>query len=102
MVRFTGRTADKIQNIAVCGGAGSDLLSDAIALKADVFITADIRYHTFHTAASSIALVDAGHWETEKVILKPIADRIHSIAQNANESLTVWISKHRTNPIQTM
>jgi dinuclear metal center YbgI/SA1388 family protein len=101
-LRFTGRTANKVQNIAVCGGGGSDLLSDAIAAKADVFITADIRYHTFHTAAGKIALVDAGHWETEQVVLRPIADRIRSIVQKADEPLTVLITKHRTNPIQTM
>jgi putative NIF3 family GTP cyclohydrolase 1 type 2 len=56
----------------------------------------------FHTAAGNIALVDAGHWETEQVVLKPIADRIRSAARKANEPLTVWITKHRTNPIQTI
>ncbi len=103
MLRFTGRTTDKIQNIAVCSGAGSDLLSDAIAAKADVFITADVRYHAFHSAANNnIALVDAGHWETEQIVLEPIADRIRSVARKANKPLTVWITKHITNPIQTL
>ena len=102
MLRFTGRTTNEVQNIAVCGGAGSDLLSDAIAAKADVFVTADVRYHAFHTAGGNIALVDAGHWETEQIVLKPIADRIRSVARKANEPLTVWITKHITNPIQTM
>jgi putative NIF3 family GTP cyclohydrolase 1 type 2 len=102
MLRFTGRTTNEVQNIAVCSGAGSDLLSDAIAAKADVFITADVRYHAFHTAVGNIALVDAGHWETEQIVLKPIADRIRSVARKANEPLTVWITKHITNPIQTM
>ena len=102
MLRFTGRTKNEVRNIAVCSGAGSDLLSDAIAAKADVFITADVRYHAFHTASGNIALVDAGHWETEQIVLKPIADRIRSVARKANEPLNVWITKHRTNPIQTM
>jgi len=101
-LRFTGNTANKIQNIAVCGGAGGELLSEAIAAKADVFITADIRYHTFHAAAGNIALVDAGHWETEQIILKPIADRLRSAASAENEPLTVFITKHITNLIQTM
>jgi dinuclear metal center YbgI/SA1388 family protein len=101
-LRFTGKATNKVQNIAVCGGGGSDLLSDAIAIKADVLITADIKYHAFHTAAGRIALVDAGHWETEQVVLKPIEDRIRSIAKKADEPLTVLITRHRTNPIQTM
>lgn len=102
MLRFTGRTTNEVQNIAVCSGAGSDLLSDAIAAKADVFITADVRYHTFHSASDNIALVDAGHWETEQIVLKPIAERIRSVARKANEPLNVWVTKQITNPIQTM
>jgi putative NIF3 family GTP cyclohydrolase 1 type 2 len=101
-VRFTGKTTDKIQNIAVCSGAGSDLLSEAIAAQADVFITADVRYHAFHTAFNNIALVDAGHWETEQIVLKPIANRIRLAARKMNEPLTVWTTRHITNPIQTI
>ncbi len=99
-LRFTGSAASKIQNVAVCGGNGNDLLSDAIAAQADVFITGDVRYHTFHSAVGTIALVDAGHWETEHIILKPIADRLRSAARAANKPLTVLVTKYITNPIQ--
>jgi dinuclear metal center YbgI/SA1388 family protein len=99
-LRYTGRLAHKIQNIAVCGGAGSDLLPDAIIAKADAFVTADVRYHIFQKANDSIALIDAGHWETEQIILKAIADRLRSAARAVHEPLTVFISKHKTNPIK--
>jgi dinuclear metal center YbgI/SA1388 family protein len=101
-LRYTGSLTHKIQNIAVCGGAGSDLLPDAITAKADVFITADVRYHAFQKANDTIALVDAGHWETEHVILKPIAARLRSAARAAHEPLSVFITKHKTNPIKTI
>jgi dinuclear metal center YbgI/SA1388 family protein len=101
-LRFTGDSTAKIQSVAVCGGAGSDLLPNAIAAKADVFITADVRYHTFCTAVDKIAIVDAGHWETEQIILKPIADRLRSAAHTANKPITVFLTKHITNPIQTI
>jgi dinuclear metal center YbgI/SA1388 family protein len=99
-LRYTGSLAHKIQTVAVCGGAGSDLLPDAIAEKADAFITADVRYHTFQKASHSIALIDAGHWETEQIILKPIAARLRSAARAAHEPLTVFITKYKTNPIK--
>jgi dinuclear metal center YbgI/SA1388 family protein len=99
-LRYTRGLAHKIQNIAVCGGAGSDLLPDAITAKADVFVTADVRYHAFQKANDTIALIDAGHWETEHVILKPIADRLRSAARAAHEPLNVFITKHKTNPIK--
>ncbi|MBN1397481.1 MAG: Nif3-like dinuclear metal center hexameric protein [Bacteroidetes bacterium] len=101
-LRFTGKLSAKIQTVAVCGGSGSDLLPDAIASKADVFITADIKYHTFQTAAGRIALADAGHWETERVVLKNIAAKIRSIAKKNGASLSVLITKQNTNPIQTI
>jgi hypothetical protein len=99
-LRYSGSLTHKIQTIAVCGGAGSDLLPDAVTAKADVLITADVRYHTFQKATGTIALVDAGHWETEHVILKPIAARLKSAAREAHEPLTVFITKHKTNPIK--
>ena len=72
------------------------------AAKADVFITADVRYHAFQKANDTIALIDAGHWETEQIILKPIADRLRSAARAAHEPLTVFITKHKTNPIKIL
>lgn len=99
-LRYTGSLTRKIQNIAVCGGAGSELLPDAIAAKADVFVTADVRYHAFQKANETIALIDAGHWETEQIILKPIAARLRSAANAAHEPLNVFITKHKTNPIK--
>jgi dinuclear metal center YbgI/SA1388 family protein len=102
VLRFTDTKKTNIQNVAVCGGSGSELLSDALAANADVFVTADVRYHTFHAAAHTLAIVDAGHWETEQIVLKPIADRIRAAARKANEPLTVWVSQYKTNPITTI
>jgi dinuclear metal center YbgI/SA1388 family protein len=101
-LRFTGNTAKKIRHVAVCSGSGSDLLSDAINAGADVFITADVRYHKFQSAIDRIALVDAGHWETEQIILKTIADRLRSATRAMEEQLKVFITKYITNPIQTI
>ena len=86
-LRYTGSLAHKIQNIAVCGGAGSELLPDAIAAKADVFVTADVKYHAFQKAYETIALIDAGHWETEQIILRPIAVRLRSAAKRGTRTI---------------
>lgn len=101
-LRFTGDVKRKIHRVAVCSGAGSDLISDAIAANADIFVTGDVRYHAFVAASNQIALVDAGHWETERVILGPITDKIRSAAEKANERVSVFISKYAMNPIQTI
>ncbi|MBI3587220.1 MAG: Nif3-like dinuclear metal center hexameric protein [Ignavibacteriales bacterium] len=98
-LRYTGNLSRQIQRVAVCGGSGSDLLSDAIKAKADVLVTADVRYHTFHSAENTIALVDAGHWETEHIILEPIAARLREAAKQSGDALKIVITKNSTNPI---
>ena len=98
-VKYSGTTSNSIQHVAVCGGAGSDLLQDAVRSGAEIFITADVRYHTFQSAANNIVLVDAGHYETEQVILKPLAECIQAAARAADSSLSVSITKQVTNPV---
>lgn len=100
-VRFTGSLTQKIQRVAVCGGAGAELLEHAVSAKADVFVTADVRYHPFHEAAGRIALVDAGHWETEQVVLPVLASKLRSWAASQNEKLVVSLTQHSTNPIHS-
>jgi dinuclear metal center YbgI/SA1388 family protein len=100
-VRYIGSLTQEIEQVAVCGGSGSELLEHAIRNKADVFVTADIKYHPFQTAVGKIVLVDAGHWETEQVVLPVIADRLQSWAKSQDEKIVVSITQHSTNPIHS-
>ena len=56
----------KIHRIALCGGAGADFLPDAIAAHADLYLTADLKYHDFQRPEGRLILADAGHYETEQ------------------------------------
>jgi dinuclear metal center YbgI/SA1388 family protein len=66
VIRFSPLTGKKIQKIAVCGGAGSFLISNAIAAGVDLFLTADLKYHDFFEADGRIVLADMGHFESEQ------------------------------------
>jgi dinuclear metal center YbgI/SA1388 family protein len=55
----------EILTVAFCGGSGAFLIQDAIAQKADVFITGDINYHDFINYGDDILLVAIGHYESE-------------------------------------
>jgi dinuclear metal center YbgI/SA1388 family protein len=55
-----------VTKVALCGGSGSFLLKDAMAQGADIFLTADYKYHQFFEAEGKITIVDAGHYETEQ------------------------------------
>ncbi len=65
-VRHTPFLDRPIKTVAVCGGAGSFLLRNAIAAKADVFVTADFKYHEFFDAENHLIIADIGHYETEQ------------------------------------
>ena len=54
---------DKIKNIAFTTGSGMSLISD---VKADCFLTGDIKYHDAMEAKErNISLIDIGHYESE-------------------------------------
>jgi putative NIF3 family GTP cyclohydrolase 1 type 2 len=85
----------RIQRVAVCGGAGSFLLPQAIQAGVDAFLTADIPYHRFFEAEGHLYLTDVGHFESERFIAKVFADRIRA----AFPELPVYASRIRTSPI---
>jgi len=61
--KFTGK---QLKTIALCGGAGSFLIEDAKAQKADCYLTSDLKYHDYFEADGKLLLVDIGHGESEQ------------------------------------
>lgn len=66
VLRHTAPTGRPIRTVAICGGAGSFLITNAIAQGADAFVTADLKYHEFFDADGRLLLVDIGHYESEQ------------------------------------
>lgn len=59
-----------LSKVALCGGAGGDLLNTAIEMDADVFMTADVSYHyLLHAQLMKTHLVVANHGEMERAAL---------------------------------
>ncbi len=98
-LRYARGTGAPIRQVAVCGGSGSDLLPNAIASGAQAFVTADIRYHSYHEAAGRICLVDAGHYETELPVVAAVARRLQQSLHLHHPRVQVLASSTRTSPI---
>ena len=76
-VRVSGDPDRRVERVAVCGGAGDDLVDTARRAGADVYVTADLRHHPASEAAErGLALVDAGHWASEWPWLADAAERV--------------------------
>lgn len=94
-VRHTSLLGKKIKKVALCGGAGSFLLEVAKRRKADVFITADFKYHEFFDAENKVLVADIGHYESEQYTINLIADFLRENFPR----FAVRLSKVNTNPI---
>jgi dinuclear metal center YbgI/SA1388 family protein len=66
VVKYTKCDVEVVGKVAICGGAGSFLIGDALRAGADAFITSDVKYHEFFDAQGKMLLCDIGHYESEK------------------------------------
>ncbi|GAB5535246.1 MAG: Nif3-like dinuclear metal center hexameric protein [Rubricoccaceae bacterium] len=101
-LRYVGDPSLTIQRVAVCGGSGMSFFPAAQRAGGDAYVTADITYHRFFEALGSdgcpeMALIDAGHYETEAITERLIADELTSTFPD----LPVRVTSHRTSPMRT-
>ncbi|GAB3959840.1 Nif3-like dinuclear metal center hexameric protein [Spirosoma harenae] len=96
MIRYTQMPDRPIGRIAVCGGAGSFLLPDAMRAGADIFVTADYKYHEFFDADGRIGICDIGHYESE-VFTKEL---IKGHLAKKFTTFAVILSETDTNPVR--
>ena len=96
VVRHTEILPKKIKRVAVCGGSGSFLLKNAIQANADVFVTADFKYHEFFDAEDKLIIADIGHFESEQFTQDLLLDVITKKFPN----FAIRITENNTNPIK--
>jgi dinuclear metal center YbgI/SA1388 family protein len=95
-IRYTALPeGKKVSKVAVCGGAGGFLLGKAIGQGADVFVTADYKYHEFFDADGKIVIADIGHFESEQYTISLISD----IISKKFITFAVYLTEVNTNPI---
>jgi dinuclear metal center YbgI/SA1388 family protein len=95
-IRHTELLQKPVKKVAVCGGAGSFLLKEAMAAGADIFITADYKYHQFFDAEKKIIIADIGHYESEQFTKELIA----AILTEKIPTFAPLLSKTDTNPVK--
>jgi dinuclear metal center YbgI/SA1388 family protein len=74
VIRHTALLGKPVKTVAICGGSGSFLLSKAIAAKADMYITADMKYHQFFDADGRLVVADIGHYESEQFTINLLSE----------------------------
>jgi dinuclear metal center YbgI/SA1388 family protein len=94
-IRHSRLLGKPVQRVALCGGSGSFLIRDAIALGADAFVTADLKYHQFQEPDGRLLLIDAGHYETERATMH----LIHELLEEKFPKFALRLTETVSNPI---
>ncbi|SDZ97023.1 dinuclear metal center protein, YbgI/SA1388 family [Desulfuromusa kysingii] len=89
-VKIVGDLERKIKRVAVCGGTGMSLFSAASRQGADCLVTADIKFHEAQRArAEGVALIDAGHFATEQIMVVELSKRLRKVLSRQNLEVEV-------------
>lgn len=95
IIKHTELLGKDVSRIAVCGGSGSFLLSNAIAANTDFFVTGDFKYHQYFDAEKRIVIADIGHFESEQFT----KELFYELLIKKFPKFAVHLSKVKTNPI---
>ena len=96
VIRHSKLLNKEIKKVAVLGGSGAFAIPNAKALQADIYITADLKYHDFYQAENQLVLADIGHYESEQYT----KNLLHSYLTKKFRNFAVVLSQKSTNPIQ--
>ncbi|HVU95050.1 MAG TPA: Nif3-like dinuclear metal center hexameric protein [Puia sp.] len=96
VIRHTRLTGRPVKKVAVCGGAGSFLISRALAAGANFYVTSDVKYHEFFDANDHLVVADIGHFESEQFTV----DLLFEVLQEKFRNFAVLKSVVKTNPIK--
>ncbi len=98
-IRVVGHKDREIARLAVVGGAGGEMVPMAAKKGADLLLTGDVRHHEALEAENlGLALIDAGHFHTEKAALVPFAERLKHVFMKRNMDVVVEVYKDETGP----
>lgn len=95
VIRHTRLLDQPITKVAVCGGAGSFLLPQARQAGAQIYISADFKYHEFFDAEDNITIADIGHYESEVFTRELLAE----VLTKKFPTFAINFSRTVTNPI---
>ncbi len=96
LIRHTGLRGKPVKKVALCGGAGSFMIREALSQGADVYISGDIKYHEFFDAEGRMVLADIGHYESEQGTISLLFD----ILKQKYPNFAVLKTGINTNPVQ--
>jgi hypothetical protein len=95
VIRHSALLTKPLKTVALCTGSGSFLIQEALRAKADVYLTADLKYHDFFGMENRLLLADIGHYESEQ----GVKDWLYAALIEKFPNFAFLISDVNTNPV---
>lgn len=81
---------EKIRMLAVLGGGGGGEIASAVQAGADAYLTGEAAHHNMlYARAQKIHLILCGHYETEKVVLYSLKERLQMASDDVQYTITL-------------
>ena len=96
VIKHTQLKNEQVRKVAICGGAGSFLISSALAAGADFYITSDVKYHEFFDANDKMVIADIGHYESEQFTI----NLLQEFLEQKFPTFAVLKTEVNTNPVR--
>lgn len=88
-VNVNGDSLKNISRVAIVGGSGGNAVTDAANCRADLLVTGEIKHDKLLDAqVLGLAIIAAGHYESERVILTPLIEGLQKFENGIQYSLT--------------
>ena len=86
----TGNGDQLVSRVAVLGGSGGGDLEYAQAAGADAYLTGEAKHHEIlESYERDLPLILCGHYETERVVLKSLRNRLQILSPDVQYTITL-------------
>ncbi len=97
LVQIVGDPSAWIERVAIVCGSGGEFIGDAVSVKANAFLTGELRFHDCLAAqAQGLDLVLPGHYATERIGVEELAGQL----QTRFPQVSVWASRREQDPLR--
>ncbi|MDL2237327.1 Nif3-like dinuclear metal center hexameric protein [Christensenellaceae bacterium OttesenSCG-928-K19] len=97
-VKFRGDLDAEVETVALCGGAGADLIPQAQAMGAQLFITGEVKHNEF--VETGINLSEFGHYDTEKCFVGAMVGSLQNVLGDVQCNVAVFAARNDKRPYE--
>ncbi len=100
-VRVWGQPPQAVPRLAVCGGSGGDLIGQALAKGAEIYVTGEVRHHqAVPGTQENFGIIEVGHFASEVVFMPAWAEQVAHLLRERELDVQVGVTTSESAPFQ--